>query len=93
MDAKDKANKVETAIKSIDEFEANAWTRVSGKERVYAKCLKKTNGGKNWHGGCGWCGYLDVNSGEWHDESWAGASTRKNYQQDVADMMEMIANI
>jgi hypothetical protein len=77
------ATEIAAQVNDTDGFDAKPWTRVAGKERVYVSFGPKLNGGKNWHGGCGWSGWLDCTTGEWRDESWAGAATRKAYSDRI----------
>ena len=69
-------------IKSLEGVEnANLWTRVPGKERVYVDTVK-LNGGKSWNRGLGYieC-FIDLNTGDVVMRGEAGARTRKYHKE------------
>src|SRR5690606_2008815 len=72
------------AIKELPGVQAaNLWTRVSGKERIYAD-LTKHNGGKNWNGGVGHrvVAHLATRTVELDRyTTWAGIRTREAHEE------------
>jgi hypothetical protein len=79
-------------INDAGDYSAKLWEK-GGQRRVYVKLLRKDNGGKTWNQGLGaaWCVNLVTKTTE-QTLGWAGAKTRNNWEDDVAELLERILN-
>ena len=74
MDLNAVAKRIESEVVGVQS--ARAWTRVSGKERIYID-LTKRNGGAHWNGGRGATMVVHADGRLGDPTDWAGAATEQ----------------